>query len=204
MYIYDIPYPKKDQFVLLFSPNDKLSGPPINMSKNVSYLKAKMKAHRDEMVDLGYDGVAYYCIKNPNKEVIFTKTFQKSERGNSNVPYHVESPKPKINYKKAYLYDWKGDIVIEEKDGVFADAVFDVICDDTGDVITDLKLLKLLGDFIFYEHIPVMVTRKAQVSIATYLPQTKEEFTNLPGCGEKLYNKCGEKIIGFIKTYLER
>ena len=203
MYKYDIQYPKKNQFTLLFCIDGK-SWRIINVSKNISYLKSKIKAHRDEMIDSGHDDTGYYSIEAPNKDIVFSQTFQKGERGNSNVPYHVESPKPDIKYKKAYLYDRKDDIVIEEKANVFAEVVFDVICDDTGKVITDLKLLKLLGDFIFYERIPVMVTRKAQVSIATYLPQTKEEFANLPGCGEKLYNKCGEKIISFIKTYLER
>lgn len=201
MYKYDISYPKKDQFTLLFCTDGKSWG-IINVSKNVSYLKSKIKAHRDEMMDSGHVDVGYYSIEAPNKDIVFTQTFQKGERGNSSVPYHVESPKPDISYKKAYLYDRKGDIVIEEKPSVYADAVFDVICDDTGKVITDLKLLKLLDDYIFYERVPVMVTRKAQVSMATYLPQTKEEFIKLPGCGEKMYNKCGEIIMDFIKSYL--
>lgn len=102
------------------------------------------------------------------------------------------------------MYDWKGDIVVEERKDVFPVAVYDVICNDDGEVLTDFKLLKSLSDFIFHKPVPVMVTKKAQVSIATYLPETKEEFAKLPGCGEKLYNKCGEMIIGFIKTYLER
>lgn len=203
MYKYDIPYPKKDQYVLLFNTDSTKTDSPINMAKSVPYLKAKMKAHRDAMVELGYDDKAFYCILAPNKDIVFTKTFQKGERGNSKVPYHVESPKPDINYREAYLYDRKGDIVIIEKTGVFAEAVYNVVCNDAGEVITDLKLLKLLGDFIFYEPVPVMVTRKAQVSIATYLPQTKEEFAKLPGCGEKLYDKCGEKIINFVNEYLK-
>ena len=47
-----------------------------------------------------------------------------------------------------------------------------------------------------------MVTKKAQVSLATFLPESKEEFVKLPGCGEKLYNKCGEMIMIFVKEYL--
>lgn len=101
------------------------------------------------------------------------------------------------------MYDWKGDIVLEERMDSFAVAEYDVICNDTGNVLTDLKLLKALTDFIFHKPVPVMVTRKAQVSMATYLPQAKEEFINLPGCGEKLYNKCGEMIMDFIKSYLD-
>ena len=55
----------------------------------------------------------------------------------------------------------------------------------------------------FHKPVPVMVTRKAQVSMATYFPQTKEEFIKLPGCGEKMYDKCGEMITVFIKSYLD-
>ena len=96
----------------------------------------------------------------------------------------------------------KGDIVAEERKDVFPVAVYDVICNDNGEVLTDLKLLKSLSDFIFHKPVPVMVTKKAQVSIATFLPESKEEFAKLPGCGEKLYNKCGEMIMHFVKEYL--
>ena len=199
---YDIRYPNKNQYSLLYSHDGKLWG-PVNVSKNISYLKTKLKAHRDEMLDFGYDDIGYYRIEAPNKDIIFTRTFQKGERENSNVPYHKESPKPKINYKKAYLYNWEGDIVVEERKDNFALAEYDVICNDDGNVLTDLKLLKSLTDFIFHKPVPVMVTRKAQVSMATYFPQTKEEFVKLPGCGEKMYGKCGEMIMDFIKLYLD-
>ena len=202
MYKYDIQYPKKDQFTLLFCTDGKSWG-VINVSKNVYYLKSKIKAHRDEMIYSGHDNTGYYSIEAPNKDIVFTQTFQKGERGNSHVSYHVEAPKPKINYKKAYLYDWKDCIIVEERKDSFAVAEYDVICNDTGNVITDLKLLKSLTDFIFHKPVSVMVTRKAQVSMATYFPHTKEEFIILPGCGEKLYNKCGEMIMDFIKSYLD-
>ena len=47
-----------------------------------------------------------------------------------------------------------------------------------------------------------MVTKKALVSMATYLPQDKESFIKLAGTGEKLYNKCGERFISEIRCYL--
>ena len=78
MYKYDIPYPKKDQYVLLFctdgkSWNDAL----INMSKNVSYLKTKMKAHRDEMIESGYDDIGYYSFtQNHGDEFRIGKRFR--------------------------------------------------------------------------------------------------------------------------------
>ena len=192
--------PKK--YTLFYNFNGELWG-GINSSKSVSYLKVKIKAHRDEMVELVYNDIGNYCIKNSNKEIIFTQSFQKDERGNSNVPYHVETQKPPIKYKKAYLYDKQGDIIVEKRTDVFAIIIFDVICNDTGEIVTDLKFLKSLSDFIIYKRIPVMVKSKAQVSMATYFPQTKEEFVKLPGCGEKMYGKCGEMIMDFIKLYLD-
>jgi len=102
MYKYDIPYPKKDQFTLLFCTDGKSWG-VINVSKNVSYLKSKIKAHRDEIINSGHDDVGYYSIEAPNKEIVFAQTFQKDERGNSNernkegfrnhVSIHMESPR---------------------------------------------------------------------------------------------------------------
>ena len=77
------------------------------------------------------------------------------------------------------------------------------ICNDDGAIATDLKLLKHLSNFLYRERIPVMVTKKALVSMATYLPQDKESFIKLAGTGEKLYNKCGERFISEIRCYLE-
>ena len=102
MYKYDIPHPNKDQYSLCSS-HDGKSWYPLNVSKNTSYLKTKMKAHRDEMVDAGYDEEIHYCIKDPNQTIIFTKSFQKGVRGGSTTPYHVKSPKPDIIYKEAFL-----------------------------------------------------------------------------------------------------
>ena len=201
MYKYDIPYPKKDQFSLC-SCYDGKSWAPLNFSKNISYLKTKMKAHRDDMVNAGYDDIIHYCIKDPEQKIIYTQTYQKGVKGGSTVPYHKESVKPKINYKQVYLYDYSEDIVTEKKPDIFPVAVYDVICDDDGKLLTDLKLLKLLNDFLFYCHVPVMVTKKARVSIATYLPQSKETFIDLPGCGEKMFDKCGDTIIELINKYL--
>ena len=202
MYIYDIISQNKGQYALLMSYDNEYWGAPLNVNKKVYYLKNKMKAHRDEMVESGHDDIIYYRIVDYDQNVIYSHCFQKGEKGESNVPYHTKSPKPKIIYKTAYLYDYAEEIIIEEKEGAFPVATFYVICDDDGNVKTDLKLLKLIGVFLFRERIPVIVSRKAQVALATYMPLSKETFIELPGCGEKMFLKCGEKLIGLIKAYL--
>ena len=74
MYKYDIPYPNKEQYALLYN------GAPINVSKNVSYLKAKMKAHRDSMPE---KTKGTYTITAPGGGVIFTRVFEEGEEGDS-------------------------------------------------------------------------------------------------------------------------
>lgn len=100
MYVYDIPYPNKDQYMLLYR------GMPINVSKNISYLKAKMKAHRDEM-DSEEEGT--YIIATHDEEVVYSHTFKKGEKGNSKTPYNVFT-KPTVNYKTVYLYEQDGPL----------------------------------------------------------------------------------------------
>ena len=202
MYKYDIISQNKGQYALLMSYDNEYWGAPLNVAKKVYYLKNKMKAHRDEMVEYGHDDMVYYRIVDYDQNVVYTQCFQKGEKGESTVPYHVESPKAKIVYKTAYLYDYTGEIILDKKEDVFPVATFDVICDDDGNVKTDLKLLKLIGTFLFRERIPVIVSKKAQVALATYMPLSKETFIELPGCGEKMFLKCGEKLIGLIKAYL--
>ena len=202
MYIYDIVSQNKGQYALFMSYDGEYWGAPLNVAKKVYYLKNKMKAHRDEMVEYGYDDMVYYRIVDYDQNVVFTHCFQKGEKGGSNVSYHVESIKSKTVYKTAYLYDYTDEIILEEKEGVFPVTTFEVICDDDGNVKTDLKLLKLIGTFLYRERIPVIVSKKAQVALATYMPLSKETFIELPGCGEKMFLKCGDKLIELIKAYL--
>lgn len=198
MYKYDIPFPKKDQYTLLFG-HDTKSLTPINVAKSVSYLKTKMRAHRDEM---GADDIGVYSIVAPDGSLSFTRTYNKGELGNSSAPYHVIAPKPNIIYKRVYLYDQVDDLTEIEDEHKFPITFYDAICNADGTIVTDLKLLKRLSNFLYRERIPVMVTKKALVSMATYLPQDKESFINLVGTGEKLYNKCGERFISEIRNFL--
>ena len=194
MYKYDIPYPKKDQYALL------CSNFPINVSKNISYLRTKMRAHRDEC---GSEEEVTYSIVTSDLKEVESHTFKKGEKGNSKRPYHLIGEKPHINYKTVYLYRGEDSFTEDRRKNQGYVTSFDVICDEAGIIETDLFLLKLLVDFRWYSDITVMVTNKALVNMATYMPLDKESFINLIGCGERLYAKCGERFIAVIKEYLD-
>lgn len=201
MYKYDIHLPKEGEYALCYSVDGITWSAPLNVSKKKWYLKSKMKAHRDEMVALGHNEKAYYRIEGYMQNVISTHVFQEGEKGGSTEPYSKESPKPKVNYVKAYVYEYFGEIVTEERSDAYPFTTFDVICDDDGRVLTDLKLLQLLCTFIYRERISIL-QNKTKVSIATYLPLSRETFIKLPGCGEKMFDKYGDRIIEFLKSYL--
>ena len=193
MYKYDIPSPNEEQYTLLFN------GGPINVSKSTSYLK-KMKTHRDST---GSAEIGSYEIKAPDGTTAFCRIYEKGEEGNSNAPYHVKQPKPDIEYREVYLYDRTEPFTEAKRDGAYPITTLQAICDADGSIVTDLKLLKALGFARYHWNMPVMVTNKALVSMATYKPRSREEFVNLPGCGEKLYERCGERFVSAIEEYLD-
>ena len=78
-----------------------------------------------------------------------------------------------------------------------------VICDDEGNTITDMKLLQYLYDLRCIKQFPVLITNKALVSMATYKPLSKEEFIDLPGLGLGIYRVCGEEFMKAIKSYID-
>lgn len=201
MYKYDIHLPSEGEYALCYSEDGITWSAPLNVSKKKWYLKSKMKAHRDDMISMGHNGKSYYRLEDYMQKVISTHIFQEGEKGGSTEPYSKETPKPKINYAKAYVYEYFGEIVTEEKPDASPFATFDVICDDNGKVLTDLKLLRLLSIFIKKEHLSIL-QNKTKVSIATYLPLSRETFIKLPGCGEKLFDRYGDRIIEFLKAYL--
>lgn len=190
MYKYDIPFPNKEQYTLLFG-HDTKSSIPINVAKSVSYLKTKMKAHRDEM---GAEDIGVYSIVAPDGSLTYTRTFNKGELGNSSAPYHVIAPKPNIIYKRVYLYDPAADLTEIEREQEYPITFYDTICNADGTIATDLKLLKHLSNFLYCERIPVMVTKKALVSMATYLPQDKESFVKLAGTGKSCTTNAGSGL----------
>ncbi len=195
MYKYDIPSSKGNQYTLLYN------GTPINVAKSITYLKAKMKAHRD---DVGSEEEGTYIIVAPNGSIIYDHEFSKGEKGNGKTSYHVIEPKPNINYKTVYMYDAAEPITETERKDTFPITTYEVICDSDGTIITDLTLLKFISDILLCECIPVMVTKKVLVGMATYMPLNKESFVKLSGAGEKLYEKCGERFISAIKEYLDK
>ena len=195
MYKYDIPFPKENQYTLLFN------GAPINVSKNASYLKKKMKAHRDSM---GSEKSGSYEIKAPNGTTAYSRIYEKGEGGNSNVSYHVKQAKPVIEYRDVYLYGQTEPFTEVKREGEYPITTLEAICDADGAIVTDLRLLKLLSSARYYWRIPVIVTNKALVSMATYKPRSREEFVSLPGCGEKLYERCGERFISAIEEFNDK
>lgn len=96
--------------------------------------------------------------------------------------------KKKKNLKKKYI----------KKDG------FDLIVDDDGTILTDEKLLSIIRNYIFINSVDigVLISKRAQVSLATYKPLSKDEFIKLDGLGEKIYDRCGTKLISLIESYL--
>lgn len=114
-------------------------------------------------------------------------------------------PKPKVQNQETevYWYDYAEEIC-SEATGEYPRKTFKVICNDDGSIATDLKLLKLLYVFRFQARFPVMITDRALIGMATFYPQSREEFINLAGCKEKVYAKCGEKFISLIDEYLKQ
>ena len=88
-----------------------------------------------------------------------------------------------------------------EKDG------FLVIVDDEGNIITDMNLLRYLRGFRIMlmknTNLPAyrIVSNKGLVSLATYRPETKEEYLRLNGLGEVSYMLYGKMFIDEIKKY---
>ena len=84
---------------------------------------------------------------------------------------------------------------------------FEVIVDDEDHTLTDMKLLAYLRHLRFdiakedkkkpYQ----VIGNKGLVSLATFRPQTREEFIDLYGLGEKTYESYGARFIEAIKEY---
>lgn len=175
MYKYDIRYATPNQLTLMFL------GFPLNVSKKKTYLIEKMKAHRDIMCsNPETSSSATYEIIDSEGVVVFSYTFEQDEKGYAKEPYN------KIK---------KDTVKYVNRNG------FMLITDEEGNVLTDEKLLQYLYDFRFNTLIPVIISNKALVSMATYKPSTKEEFISLAGLGEKIYDKCGEIFLKAIHDF---
>lgn len=82
-----------------------------------------------------------------------------------------------------------------------------MIVDDEGNIITDMNLLRYLRGFrimlIKNTNLSAyrIVSNKGLVSLATYRPETKEEYLRLNGLGEVSYMLYGKMFIDEIKKY---
>ena len=88
-----------------------------------------------------------------------------------------------------------------EKDG------FDVICDASGNILTDMELLKKIREWR-YNKAKTMNIRPylifnniVLVDLATRHPMTLEELRTISGIGEKKIELYGDDIIGIIKKH---
>ncbi len=103
--------------------------------------------------------------------------------------------------KKADVHTVERAVRYIEKDG------FSVLIDNEGKLITDMSLLHYLrrirANIAKEEKRPAytIMTNNGLVSLATYRPANKEEFTNLYGLGEGSYNSYGQIFINAIKEY---
>ena len=84
---------------------------------------------------------------------------------------------------------------------------FNVVADDEGNIITDMELLTALRALRFdiakekgiapYK----VISNQGLVSLATYRPETREEFLALHGLSETKYDSFGTRFIEAIKNY---
>lgn len=86
---------------------------------------------------------------------------------------------------------------------------FQVVSDDEGKIITDMELLaelraiRLQISRIEGKSAFIILTNKQLVSLATYRPETREEFVALYGLGEAKYEAYGTRFIEAIKKFYE-
>ena len=196
MYKYDIRLPDKDQLSLHIKFDNGNISSPLNVSKKLSYLKEKIQSHRN-ISDV--DNYATYVILNYNKEELFAQSFIPGERGKTSKPYFKEKIKPLVNYKTVYLYKGSDVLTEEEREKEICLTCYETICDENGRIITDLKFLKYLSDYVYFERVPLTSYRRLLVEIATYFPSTKEEFVGLYGAGEHIYEIFGKEIVELIR-----
>ncbi len=117
------------------------------------------------------------------------------------TPIPVKPIKPKEESKKPTVHVVEHSKRVIEKDG------FEVVVDNEGNLITDMKLLQVLrrtrAEIAQSRKLPayLIVTNKGLVSLATYKPLNKEEFVKLYGLRDRTYDSCGQIMIKAIKEY---
>ena len=84
---------------------------------------------------------------------------------------------------------------------------FPVVADDDGQILTDMELLAHLrnvrSQIMKTEKKPAyaVIGNKGLVSLATYRPETREEFIALYGLGETTFTSYGARFLQAIKDF---
>ena len=106
-----------------------------------------------------------------------------------------------VERKKAEIHKTTYRTILIGKDD------FNIVVDDDGNTITDMELLTELRSLRFdiaeEEKIAPykVLNNQGLVSLATYRPETREDFISLYGLGETKYNAYGMKFIESIKKF---
>lgn len=116
----------------------------------------------------------------------------------------IQQPSQSTERKKSEVHTTKKSEHFIEQDG------FQVVVDDEGQYITDMELLSCLrslrSQIMREDNRPAytIIGNKGLVSLATYRPETKEEFIALYGLGETTYQAYGERFIKAIKDFYKK
>ena len=169
--------------VLLGCTNYKADGTGCNRSMNRDYFQ-RWKSNSFEP-DVSVDKPIY------QKEIENALPVIKEQSGKPSQTKRKKAEVHKTTFNKQFI----------EKDG------FNLVCDDEGNILTDMELLSVLRSLrmqiVKEEKRPAysIITNKGLVSLATYRPETKEEFVSLYGLGETIYNGNGARFIKAIKDF---
>lgn len=163
--------------------NYKMDGTGCNRSMNSDYYKRWINSDFED--DVSVDKPSYQKVTAVEMPKI-KPTLQKQP-----VVERKKAEVHKINYVEASIGKYK----------------FQVVADDDGHIITDMDLLSELHTLrwqIMQETkrpAYTIISNKGLVSLATYRPETREEFINLYALGETTYNTFGTRFIDTIKEF---
>lgn len=166
--------------------NYKADGTGCNRTMILDYYKKWLSTDFED--DLSIDKPAY--IKEIKVEMPQVQTIQK--------------PTQPIERKKAEVHITQKSEHFIEQDG------FQIVVDDDGQYITDMELLAelraLRTQIMKEDNRPAytIIGNKGLVSLATYRPETKEEFISLYGLGETTYQAYGDRFIKAIKEFYRK
>ena len=177
---------KTENGVILGCTNYKKDGTGCNRMMSPEYYHRWITDGFED--DLSVEKPAYFesIVKVPDK-----------------IPEMKEESKPVAQRRVAKVHTVTHSERYIEQDG------FMVVADDDGQILTDMTLLedlrKLRKQIMVEENKPAytIINNKGLVSLATYRPESREEFISLYGLGETSYDLYGERFISAIKDYIK-